>query len=101
MSVQACKIYQQDISDKRIVIVNWAPWLGEGPIISSVTWDVPSRLSAEDDSFTSTTSTNYFLANANTRNGNDYTVKCTIVTDENVPRSKSVSFKVRIGGNCD
>ena len=94
----SCTVFQQDILDKRIVTVDFAPWLGSGPSIASVVWTVPSGLTQADSSNTSTTATNYFSSATDDK---EYAVKCTITTNEPVTRKKTEEFIIRVQGNCD
>ena len=93
----ACEVFQKDVSDTRRVIINWAPFLGSGASILSVSYSVPAALTAANASTTSTTSTNYFSGGVD---GKEYTVKATMTSNDTPARVKSVSFIVRNKSNC-
>ncbi len=94
----SCEILTKDVLDTRIVTLNFADWLGSGVEIDSVSWTVPSGLTAANDSNTTTTASNYFSGGTD---GEEYLVKCSITTDEAVARTKTTQFTLRIRSDCE
>ena len=95
MPVQ-CDRFTKDVSDKRIITGDFTDWLGIANI-NGVTWDVPSGIAEANASFAAKTATNYFTGGVDQT---EYTIKCTIITDESVARTKSHSFILAIESNC-
>ncbi len=93
----SCEIFEKDVLDTRIVTLNFSSWLGSGVEISSVSWTVPSDLTAANESNTTTTASNYFSGGTDL---DEYLIKCSITTNEAVPRTKTVQFTLRIRSDC-
>lgn len=92
-----CPVVQIDPLDTRKVTVDFATWLGTGSSISSVAWTVPSGLTQENSSNTTTAAVNYFSGGTE---GQEYEVGCTITTGDSVPREKTQRFLVRVESCC-
>ena len=91
-----CPRFIKDVSDKRIVTGDFSEWLGEAEIASAA-WTVPSGLDAANESFDISTVTNYFSGGTD---GQEYTVKVTVTTNDSVARLKSHSFVLAVEANC-
>jgi hypothetical protein len=92
----ACDRFIKDVSDKRIITGDFSEWLDDANL-DSVSWTVPSGISSANDSFGAKTATNYFSGGSDNE---EYTIKCTITTDESVARVKSHSFILAVESNC-
>lgn len=93
-----CPPFTQDPLDKRIITVNFATWLGSGPLIASVAWAVPAGIAEADKSNTPTTATNHFSGGDD---GDEFEIACTITTDEAVPRDKTQRFQIGVQTGCN
>ncbi len=94
----SCPRFTQDPLDKRIITVDFAAWLGAGPQIASVAWDVPSGINQSGSSNTSTTATNHFDGGSD---GDEYDIGCTITTNEGVARDKTQRFFIDVVSGCN
>ena len=92
----SCEQFTKDPDGKLRVIVDWSAWLGSATI-ASVAWTVPSGLTEAATSNTTTTAT-VFLSGGT--DGQEYTVKCCITTDDAETRIKCRSFHVAVESNC-
>jgi len=95
--VAQCDRFSKDAADRRIITGDFSDWLGEDANINSVAWDVPTGITESNSSNQAKTATNYFSGGTDET---EYTIKCTITTDESVARIKSHSFILSIEGNC-
>jgi hypothetical protein len=91
------RTFEQDPLDKRMIVVDYSGWLGAATIASAA-WVVPTELTASDDSFTTTTVTNYFAGGTL---DTEYEVAVTITTGETVTRDKTQRFIIKIEKNFD
>jgi len=92
----SCDVFTKDPGGTRRVIVDFSDWLGSSEI-SSAAWTVPNGITAANSSETTTTATNYFYGGAE---GQEYTIKVCITTNETVARVKCVSFLLRVESDC-
>lgn len=80
---------EEDPQDGLDYILDWSTWLG-ADTIATATWTVPSGITKTDESKTATTTTIWLATPAR---GNNYTIKCKIVTAGG--RTKNFSFIVK------
>lgn len=92
----SCNVFTKDPDGIRRVIVDFSEWLGSSEI-ASASWTVPSGVTGANSSETTTTATNYFSGGTD---GQEYTIKVCITTNDAVARVKCVSFLLRIESTC-
>ena len=100
----ACETWVQDILDKRLYEVDFVEVLGSTISIASVSWDVPSALTAQyttEAASISGTKVKNYLSDSASSEGSTYEVSVTITTDETIARKFTHTFKVKIADNCD
>jgi len=90
--------FPQDPLDVRRITINFSAWLGSGPVITTAAWVVETGLVDANETFTTTTATNYF--SGGTENV-EYEVAVTITTDDAVPRKKTQRFLIKIEKTFD
>lgn len=71
--------------------INWAAWLASGEELNTITWDVPSGITEEGASFTSTVATIWLSGGTAF---NFYIITCSIVTT--LGRKDDRSFVIRV-----
>lgn len=86
------KCVHKDPDDTIKLVWDFSDWLGTATIASK-TFTLDGGISQSDSSNTNTTCTNYISSGIL---DGEYYVKCTITTNDAIPRIESRSFQVRV-----
>ena len=92
------RTFKQDPKDRRIITVDFGPWLAGSATITATEWVVPTGITASNDNFTSDTAYNYFEGGTV---DTEYEIAVTITTDEAVQRKKTQRFIILVERNFD
>ncbi len=92
----SCEIFTQDPLDKRQLSIDYSSWLGTSKI-SGVSWTVEPGLTLQSPSFSDTVATAYFSGGTD---GEEYSVACTIETDDATARNKTQRVLIRVEQGC-
>ena len=92
----SCLTLEKDPLDRRQISIDFSEWLGSSTI-NAVSWVVPTGITEQSSSFSTTIATNYLSGGVD---GQEYEVACSITTADAVPRIKTQRFKLQVENNC-
>ena len=93
----SCDRFVKAVGTTRRITGDWSEFMGAGVSIASVTYIVPSAITAANESITSTTETNYYSGGVE---GQEYEIVATVTTDDATPRIEAHSIILAVEANC-